>query len=91
MGRNRKITRLPEGGVIDHVPNWGFLKMPHKIRELKRQFEIYALDDKRLKQDRMATIYMAIHWIEKRKPRTTHNAAVDMDIYSSTIPHHARQ
>lgn len=86
VGRGRKVVLGADGKKIDLVKNWGWLKASSKLRELRRQFEVYALDDKKLRQDRISTIYMGIHWIEKRRPMSTHNKAVDLDMYRSTIP-----
>lgn len=85
LGRGRKIVQQADGKMVDIKKNWGWLKAPRAIKELRRQVEIYALEDKGIKQDRIATIWQAIHFIEKRRPRTSQNRAVDLDMLSSTI------
>lgn len=85
LGRGRKVVKVEEGKYIDIVKNWGWLKIPRALKELRRQFEVYALDDKGIRQDRIATVWQAIHYIEKRRPKISHNRAVDMDILRSTI------
>lgn len=86
LGRGRKLVKADEDHYTDLNPRWGWLKASRHLKELRRQFEVYALDDKSLKQDRIATVWQAIHFIEKRRPKVSHNRAVDMDILSSTIP-----
>lgn len=84
VGRGRRMTQDSAGRMTDVKMMWGFLKIPKGMKELRRQFEMYALEDKDLKQDRIATIWQAIHFIEKRRPRMSHNRAESFDILSST-------
>lgn len=86
VGRGRKLFKTEEGKYTDMNPRWGWLKASQQLKELRRQFEVYALEDKGLRQDRIATVWQAIHFIEKRRPKISHNRAVDMDILRSTIP-----
>lgn len=82
--RGRKIGIGTGGKVYDIVETWGFLRISSKIKPLRKQFEVYRLDDKKLTQDRLMTVAMGIHFIEKRLPSVSHKGAVPLDI-SSTI------
>lgn len=89
LGRGRKVVKTGESSYTDVIKKWGWLKASPHLKELRRQIETYALDDKGLKQDRIATVWQAIHFIEKRRPKQSHNRAMDLDILSSTIPNYA--
>lgn len=85
VGRGRRVVLSDTGRMEDVKLTWGFLKIPIGMKELRRQFEMYALDDKDIRQDRIATIWQAVHFIEKRRPKLSHNRAENLDILSSTI------
>lgn len=84
LTRGRRIKFLPGGGKMDIVETWGFLRASSKIKPLRRQFEYYRLDDKKLTQDRLITVAMGLHFIEKRMSHSTHKGAVDFNL-SRTI------
>jgi hypothetical protein len=88
LARGRKVVQQADGKYTDIKKEWGFLRASAKLRELRLQFETYALDDKGIRQDRLVTVYQAVHWIEKRRPQQVHTKAIDMDILSSTIPNY---
>lgn len=90
LGRGRKVVKNGESSYTDIIKEWGWLKASRHLKELRRQFESYALDDKGLKQDRIATVWQAIHFIEKRRPKQSHNKAVDLDMLSTTIQNYGR-
>jgi hypothetical protein len=80
VSRGRKVKYFREGSRMDSVENWGFLKISSKITALKRQFEFYKLDDRKLTQDRLMTIIMGLHYIEKRAAKSLHRGAVNFNI-----------
>lgn len=88
--RGRKVVKTAEGKTMDVKTKWGYLRISNRIKVLRKQFEAYALEDKGLRQDRIATVWQAIHFIEKRRPKQSHNQAVNLDILSSTIPNYGR-
>jgi hypothetical protein len=80
LGRGRKFLINEQGKQVDENKSWGMLRVSPKCLALRRQIEAYKLDDKNLRQDRFMSLVMAIHYIEKRKPRLSHNRAVDLDV-----------
>lgn len=80
ISRGRKVLIDAKGRKIDNVETWGFVKASSKIKPLRRQFEVYRLDDKKLTQDRLITVAMGIHFIEKRTPMVSHKGAVPLDL-----------
>lgn len=84
ISRGRKVTITAKGQRIDNVETWGFIKASDKIKPLRKQFEVYRLDDKKITQDRLMTVAMGVHFIEKRTPSMSHRGAVPLDL-SKTI------
>ena len=66
------------GKIEDLEKNWGGIKCP-VIRELMEEMSMYELDDAKLRQDRVATLWMAAYWLELRRPRVIRKQAVDFD------------
>lgn len=90
LGRGRKLVKTGETSYNDIIKKWGWLKASRHLKELRRQVESYALEDKGIKQDRIATVWQAIHFIEKRRPKQSHNKAVDLDMLATTIQNYGR-
>lgn len=82
LGRGRRFKVNEEGKRVDDGKDWGMLRIPPAMALLRRQIEGYRLDDKGIRQDRFMSLVMAIHYIEKRKPKLSHNRAVDFDVFS---------
>lgn len=80
LGRGRRFVVNEEGKRVDENDEWGMLRISPAMGLLRRQMEAYRLDDKGIKQDRFMSLVMAIHYIEKRKPKLSHNRAVDFDV-----------
>lgn len=80
LGRGRRFLINEQGKQVDENHSWGMLRISPHIVPLRRQIEGYKLDDKNIKQDRFMSLIMAIHYIEKRKPKLSHNRAVDFDV-----------
>lgn len=81
LGRGRKFIINEQGKRVDEVRSWGMVRASPALTALKKQFEAYKIDDKNIMTDRLMTIVMGIHYIEKRKPKMIHKGAVDFDIY----------
>jgi hypothetical protein len=58
---------------------WGLLRIPN-IPVLISELMNYKLDDKKLRQDCVMAVGMAIHWIEMRRPKQIRKRAVDFDL-----------
>jgi len=84
ISRGRRVTIDNKGRKFDNVESWGFIKASSKMKALRKQLEVYRLDDKKLVQDRLMTVAMGVHFIEKRTPSTSHKSAIPVDI-SKTI------
>lgn len=80
VSRGRRFVIDEKAQRVDENMLWGMLRISPKIVQMKRQFEAYKIDDKNIRTDRLMTIVMGVHYIEKRKPRQSHNRAVDFDI-----------
>ena len=77
MNLNRQAIEI--GGKIEDLEkNWGGIKCP-VIRELMEEMSMYELDDAKLRQDRVATLWMAAYWLELRRPKQIRKQAVDFD------------
>jgi hypothetical protein len=50
---------------------------------LRIELEGYKLDDKKIKNDQVMMLAMAIWMIERLNPRLQHKSAVDFDVYES--------
>ena len=77
LNRGRQAVEI-EGKIVDIEENWGGLKAP-LIYELREEMGMYQLDDAKLRQDRVATLWMAAYWLELRRPRVIRKQAVDFD------------
>lgn len=74
---NRQAIEV-EGKIEDLEANWGGLKCP-QIRELLEEMSMYQLEDSKLRQDRVATLWMAVYWLQLRRPKQTRTQAIDFD------------
>lgn len=83
ISRGRKVAISEKGRKIDYVETWGFIKASSRMKSLRKQFEVYRLDDKKITQDRLMTVAMGIHFIEKRTPLVSHRGAVPLDLVKS--------
>ena len=79
LGKGRKFVIDEKGKQVDENRRWGMLRISPQMITMRRQIEGYKLDDRNIKQDRFMSLIMAIHYIEKRKPKISHNRAVDLD------------
>jgi hypothetical protein len=86
FSRGRKVKYSQEADkMIDTEERWGGIKASPKLKELRRQFEVYKMDDKYLKQDRLISVVQAVHYIERRRPRLSHNRAVKFNYLGGTV------
>lgn len=83
LGQGRRFVINEEGKRVDENGEWGMLRISPALGLMRRQMEAYRLDDKGIKQDRFMSLIMAVHYIEKRKPKLSHNRAVDFDMFRS--------
>ena len=81
LGRGRRFVINETGKRVDENDEWGMLRISPMMALMRRQIEGYRMDDKGIKQDRFMSLVMAIHYIEKRKPKLSHNRAVDFDVF----------
>ena len=86
ISRGRKVKYDEKADkMLDTKEKWGGLKASPKLKELRRQFEVYKMEDKYIKQDRFISVAQAVHYIEMRRPKLSRNRAVDVDFLSSTV------
>jgi hypothetical protein len=78
LERGREI-RMIDGKEIDVATGWGGLLLPND-RKLRIELEGYKLDDKKIKNDQVMMLSMAIWHIERLKPKLIHKSAVDFDM-----------
>ena len=81
LERDREI-RLKDGKEIEMATHWGGLTLPNE-RNLRIELEGYKLDDKKIKNDRVMMLAMAIWYIERLNPRLLHKSAIDFDMYQT--------
>jgi hypothetical protein len=72
-------TRIVDGKEVDMATQWGGLHLPND-RSLRIELEGYKLDDKKIKNDQVMMLSMAIWYIERLKPRLVHKSAIDFDM-----------
>jgi len=75
-------VRIVDGKEVDSVSDWGILVFPED-RELRLELEGYKLDDKKIRNDQVMMLAMAVWYIDKLIPRQRFKAAVDWDIYTT--------
>lgn len=86
IGRGRKVIKDPTTGkFVDLNKGWGFIQASPKMKALRKQLETYRVDDRFIRQDRVISLVQAIHYIEMRRPRTSRNRAVDINLLKGTI------
>lgn len=83
LGKERSFIVNESGKKIDKNANWGGIKASSQLKELKRQFEVMSMKDEKIKNDQFSSCTMAVHFIERRTPKVSHNRAVDFNLNKS--------
>lgn len=81
LERGREV-RIVNNQEVDMATNWGSLILPND-RNLRLELEGYKLDDKKIRNDQVMMLAMAVWLIERLKPRLLHKSALDFDVYES--------
>lgn len=79
VGRDRKFRVGENGKLVDQNLEWGGIRASSKLTELKRQLEVASKDDDKIKNDQFTSLMMALHFVERRAPKTGHAKAVDFN------------
>jgi len=85
LGRGREFAINESGKKVDKNHEWGGIEASLSLKELKRQLEVAAKDDVKLKNDQFSSLGMALHFVERRVPKVTHAKAVDFNMNRSTL------
>ena len=80
LGRERDFIVGENGLIVDKNKDWGGIKASPKLTGLRRQLEIASKDDVKIRNDQYSSFMMALHFIEKRAPKSGFYKAVDFNL-----------
>lgn len=83
LGKNRSFEIDSSGKQIDKFPDWGGVRAPLALKELKRQLEIASRDDEKIKNDQFSSFMMALHFVERRSVKLGRARVVDFNMNAS--------
>ena len=83
-------VKMVNGKEVDVATHWGLLRFP-RSRKLRTELEGYKLDDKKIKNDQVMMLAMAIWYVDKLMPKMKHKVAYDFDMYETYLPQGGRK
>jgi len=79
----RDRVRTDDGLWVEQNKDWGLLRFPD-IPVLISELINYKLDDKKIRQDCVMALGMAVHWVEMRRPKPQLRPIQDFDLAAAT-------